>query len=71
MHSGPEGLTWIGTALGVGVAGGSAIAGPIIDSQGSHAGFLVAVGAGALAGHLPVAGVPVIGPRFVHQLASG
>lgn len=44
-----EGLTWIGTALGVGVATGSAIAGPLIDGHGSHAGFLVATGAGALA----------------------
>lgn len=44
-----EGLTWIGTALGVGVAAGSAVAGPLIDDRGSHAGFLVATGAGILA----------------------
>ncbi|OJX96151.1 MAG: MFS transporter, partial [Micrococcales bacterium 73-15] len=44
-----EGLTWIGTALGVGVATGSAIAGPLIDAHGSHAGFLVSTGAGVLA----------------------
>ncbi|TGO05337.1 MFS transporter [Serinibacter arcticus] len=44
-----EGLTWIGTALGVGVAGGSAIAGPMIDAHGSHQGFLVTIGAGAIA----------------------
>lgn len=43
-----EGLTWVGTALGVGVAGGSAVAGPLIDTHGSHAGFLVATAAGAL-----------------------
>ncbi|GMA33403.1 MFS transporter [Litorihabitans aurantiacus] len=44
-----EGLTWISTALGVGVAGGSAIAGPIIDAHGSHSGFLVTIGAGVVA----------------------
>lgn len=44
-----EGLTWVGTALGVGVAAGSAIAGPLIDAHGSHAGFLVSTGAGAFA----------------------
>lgn len=44
-----EGLTWIGTALGVGVAAGSAIAGPLIDSYGGKTGFLVATGAGVLA----------------------
>lgn len=44
-----EGLTWIGTALGVGVAIGSAVAGPIIDSTGAHAGFLVATASGAVA----------------------
>ncbi|PWD51458.1 MFS transporter [Serinibacter arcticus] len=44
-----EGLTWIGTALGVGVAGGSAVAGPLIDVHGSHSGFLVSIGAGAVA----------------------
>ena len=45
-HRLTEGLTWVGTALGVGVAGSSAIAGAIIDEHGSHAGFLVSIGAG-------------------------
>ncbi|HCX84457.1 MAG TPA: MFS transporter [Micrococcales bacterium] len=44
-----EGLTWVGTALGVGVAAGSAIAGPLIDAHGSHTGFLVSTGAGVVA----------------------
>ncbi|MDM7830288.1 MFS transporter [Cellulomonas edaphi] len=38
-----EGLTWIGTALGVGVSVGSSVAGARIDAEGSHAGFLVVV----------------------------
>ena len=36
-----EGLTWVGTTLGVGVSLGSSIAGMLIDRQGSHGGFLV------------------------------
>ena len=34
---------------GSSVAAGSAIAGPIIDAHGSHRGFLVTIGAGAIA----------------------
>ena len=38
-----EGLTWVGTSLGVGVSVGSSVAGAQIDANGSHAGFLVVV----------------------------
>ena len=38
-----EGLTWVGTSLGVGVSVGSSVAGAQIDIHGSHAGFLVVV----------------------------
>jgi MFS family permease len=38
-----EGLTWVGTSLGVGVSVGSSVAGAQIDADGSHAGFLVVV----------------------------
>ncbi|MEV7973728.1 MFS transporter [Cellulomonas sp. NPDC089187] len=44
-----EGLTWVGTSLGVGVSAGSAIAGPILDVHGSHGGYLVVLGSGMLA----------------------
>jgi MFS family permease len=44
-----EGLTWVGTSLGVGVSVGSWIAGSMIDRQGSHGGYLVVVGSAALA----------------------
>lgn len=44
-----EGLTWVGTSLGVGVSVGSSIAGARIDAAGSHAGFLVVVVAAACA----------------------
>jgi MFS family permease len=44
-----EGLTWVGTTLGVGVSIGSSIAGMLIDEQGSHGGFLVVALAGGCA----------------------
>lgn len=44
-----EGLTWVGTSLGVGVSVGSSVAGARIDAAGSHAGFLVVVVAAASA----------------------
>jgi MFS family permease len=44
-----EGLTWVGTSLGVGVSGGSSVAGLAIDAQGSHGGYLVVVASAVLA----------------------
>lgn len=44
-----EAFTWIGTALGLGVAVGSSLAGLIVDSYGANASFLVAVGAAGVA----------------------
>lgn len=43
-----EGLTWVGTALGVGVALGSSAAGSVIDHFGPRGGFAAAAVAGAL-----------------------
>lgn len=44
-----EGLTWVATALGVGVAAGASLAGAMIDERGSHGGFLVVIWAGGFA----------------------
>jgi MFS family permease len=44
-----EGLTWIGTALGAGMAAGSALAGQLIDRWSPRAGYVV-VAAAAIAG---------------------
>ncbi|SDB87171.1 Predicted arabinose efflux permease, MFS family [Sanguibacter gelidistatuariae] len=44
-----EGLTWVGTALGVGVSIGTSIGGQRIDAAGAHAGFEVVLVAAALA----------------------
>lgn len=43
-----EGLTWVGTALGVGVSAGSSVAGSLIDKFDSHAGFACAIAAGTI-----------------------
>ncbi|HEY2624788.1 MAG TPA: MFS transporter [Dyella sp.] len=42
-----EGLTWLITGLGVGVACGAALSGWVIDLLGTRAGFFVALGAGS------------------------
>ncbi|GIG28468.1 MFS transporter [Cellulomonas marina] len=55
-----EGLSWIGTALGAGVALGSALAGARIDAAGAHAGFHVVVAAGVLSVLAAVAAGPVL-----------
>jgi MFS family permease len=44
-----EAFTWIGTALGLGVAVGASVAGKIVDVAGANAAFLVATVAAALA----------------------
>lgn len=44
-----EGLTWVGTAIGVGVALGSSVAGSMIDIFGARGGFLVTFGSGVVA----------------------
>ena len=44
-----EGMTWLGSAISVGVAGGSAAAGHIIDAAGPHWGYAFAASCGAVA----------------------
>ncbi|MGY1741289.1 MULTISPECIES: MFS transporter [unclassified Blastococcus] len=44
-----EAFTWIGTALGLGVAVGSSLAGLIVDAQGANASLVVAVVAAGVA----------------------
>lgn len=47
-HRFTEGITWLLAGLNVGVALGAAVSGHVVDSCGSHAGFTVALCAGAL-----------------------
>jgi MFS family permease len=44
-----EAFTWIGTALGLGVAVGASVAGKVVDVSGANAAFLVATVAAAIA----------------------
>jgi len=44
-----EAFTWIGTALGLGVAIGASVAGKIVDVSGANAAFLVATVAAGVA----------------------
>lgn len=43
-----EGLTWLITGLGIGVAAGAAAAGQVVDTYGPRIGFAVALTAGAV-----------------------
>jgi MFS family permease len=51
-----EAFTWIGTALGLGVAVGASLAGKIVDTAGANAAFLVATAAAAVAAVAVAAG---------------
>jgi MFS family permease len=44
-----EGMTWLSSAISVGVAAGSALAGHLIDTYGARAGYLLAAACGAAA----------------------
>jgi MFS family permease len=56
-----EAFTWIGTALGLGVALGASVAGKIVDAAGANTSFLVATVAAALA-----AVVVALSQRLLH-----
>ena len=62
-----EAFTWIGTALGLGVAVGASVAGKIVDVAGANAAFVVATVAAALAavavGRVPAAAARAGGAR--------
>ena len=44
-----EGITWVGTGIGIGMAIGSAASGWVIDEFGASSGFWVSVAAGGVA----------------------
>lgn len=55
-----EGLTWVGTSLGVGVSVGSWAGGSLIDRSGSEGGFAVVMIAGAVAVVTTLAALPAL-----------
>jgi predicted MFS family arabinose efflux permease len=60
-----EAFTWIGTALGLGVAVGAGVAGKVVDVAGANAAFLVATVAAGLA-----AAVVALCQRLLHVPAE-
>jgi predicted MFS family arabinose efflux permease len=42
-------MAWLTSAISVGVAAGSAVAGHVIDADGARAGYVLAAGCGAVA----------------------
>ena len=58
-----EGLSWVSTAIGVGVSAGSALSGTVVDAAGAHAAYLVPGGAGAVAAVVVLGGQRWLRPR--------
>lgn len=58
-----EGLTWVGTSLGVGVSVGTSVAGQRIDAAGSHAGFEIVLIAAAFSVTLTLAALSTLRNR--------
>jgi MFS family permease len=61
-----EGLSWMGTGLGIGVAVGSGIAGPVIDANGYAGGFVVTVCCAGVAALIAVSSLPFLRRTVPH-----
>ncbi|HUZ23660.1 MAG TPA: MFS transporter [Streptosporangiaceae bacterium] len=59
-----EGMTWLSSAIAVGLAAGSAIAGHIVDAGGARWGYVFAAGCGGLAAVVCIVGLGRL--RAVH-----
>lgn len=66
-----EGLTWVGTSIGVGFAVGSSIGGQVIDTHGGHAGYFVSMGAAGVATVLAVSTAGVLRRVTTRREATG
>jgi MFS family permease len=56
-----EGMSWISSAAGIGVAAGSALAGQVVDAGGGRWGYVFAAGCGGLAAVAALAGYGRLG----------
>jgi MFS family permease len=65
-----EGMTWLSSAVSVGVAAGSAVAGHIVDAGGARWGYVFAAGCGGLAALVCVAGLGRLGAEHSGQAAQ-
>ena len=58
-----EGFSWLNSGLGVGVAGGFAVAGAVAEGASARTAFVVAVGGALAAGSVALAGRRTLAPR--------
>jgi MFS family permease len=65
-----EGMTWLSSSVSVGVAGGAAIAGHIVDAGGAHWGYAFAAGCGSLAAVVCIAGLGKLRATHAAQAAQ-
>ncbi len=57
-----EGMSWLSTAIGVGLALGAPVAGHIIDAYGAHWGYVFALGCGAASAAVGLLGARTLRP---------
>lgn len=55
-----EGLTWVATAVGLGFAIGTPIAGSLVDANGGHAGYWVCLAGSAFGAIVVACGIPIL-----------
>lgn len=65
-----EGLSWVATALGVGVSAGSALSGAVVDATDASTAYLVPVGAGLIATGVVLGGRRWLLPRTAPVAAA-
>ena len=66
-----EAFAWLGTAVAIGAAAGSAVAGAAADHAGPQAAFVLAAAAGAVSVALAVARGRHLSPASAHPLVEG
>lgn len=66
-----EGMAWLTSAISVGVAAGSAVAGHVIDVGGARSGYVLAAGCGALASAACLLGLHRLRPPKPAQWVDG
>ncbi|MDX7997714.1 MFS transporter [Xenorhabdus sp. Reich] len=67
-HNLTEGLTWVITGLGIGVAFGASLAGWVVDEMGIQAGFIITLVAGIVVFLASVCGYRLMQPNSIQRL---
>jgi len=70
-HRLTEGLSWIGTSIGLGASLGSAVAGHLIDSFGYRAGFSTSASTAVAAFLIAVAGMRALSRAMGRETKRG